>query len=47
MNNINFNPDKADTIEQRTIRHEGWWEMGGNRQHGRAEQLNLLEAMAA
>ena len=46
MNNINFNPDKAGTTEQRTVRHEGWWELGGNRQHGRVEQLSLLEVAA-
>ena len=47
MNNINFNPNKAGTTEQRTVRHEGWWEMGGTRQHGRIRQLDLLGAIAA
>ncbi len=49
MNNINFssNPAKAGTTEQRTVRHEGWWERGGVRQHGRVRQLSLLGEVAA
>ena len=47
MNNINFNPDKAGTTEQQTVRHEGWWERGGARQHGRVQQLSLLGEVAA
>ena len=47
MNNINFKASKAGTTEQRTVQHEGWWELGGTRQHGRVEQLDLLGAIAA
>lgn len=43
MNNRDFNEAKAGTVEQRTIRHEGWWELGGVRQHGRVQQMSLLE----
>ena len=46
MNNINFNAAKAGMTEQRTIRHEGWWELGGVRQHGRVHQMSLLEVAA-
>ena len=46
MNNRDFDINKAGTMEQRTVRHEGWWEIGGVRQHGRYEQANLLELVA-
>lgn len=46
MNNINFSLDKAGTTEQRTVRHEGWWEKGRTRQHGRVVQTSLLELIA-
>ncbi|MFG6094284.1 hypothetical protein SPB21_03495 [Leptothoe sp. ISB3NOV94-8A] len=46
MNNREFHISKAGTTEQRTVRHEGWWEMGGVRQHGRVDQLSLLEVAA-
>lgn len=43
MNNRDFNIEKANTTEQRTIRHEGWWEKGGIRQHGRVVQPDLFQ----
>ena len=39
-------PKNAGKKTKRAVRHEGWWELGGVRQHGRAEQMSLLEAAA-
>lgn len=41
-------PEKAGQRRNRAVRNEGWWELGGVRQHGRVVQpeLNLWEAVA-
>lgn len=44
--NLKPKPKNAGKRKLKAVRHEGWWELGGVRQHGRIEQLNLLGAAA-
>lgn len=44
--NLKPKPENAGKKKKRAVRHEGWWELGGNRQHGRVKQMSLLEVAA-